>query len=278
MRTKGDGDMGDRCRFGEFELDVSSGELRRSEGGDAERLPPQPAQLLQLLVERGGAIVTREEIRERLWPETHVDFDTSLHFCVRQLRIALGDSGGDPRYVQNVPRRGYRLVPQVTRVGGDQPAIVPRASSQRWALVAIALIAAAALGAFFLSQSPRATPRVRIAIMPFDASIAEWILEDLATMAGDSVGVVGPTTTAGYVGAAPDLRRLSTDYRIDYIVNGRDLRGAGGPALLAELIRVSDGAHVWVRPYEDLSDGRRLGREISRNVARVLQLRQTDAP
>ncbi|HEU4687727.1 MAG TPA: winged helix-turn-helix domain-containing protein [Vicinamibacterales bacterium] len=282
--------MENRFRFGEFEFDVRSGELRRSQSDSAERLPPQPARLLHLLAERGGAIVTREEIRERLWPETHVDFDTSLHFCVRQLRVALGDSGGEPRYVQNVPRRGYRLIPEVTRVENlpvvppapAAPSVVPtQAPARRWARVArlaIPLIVAAAVGAFGLSQSRRTTPPVRIAIMPFKASIAEWIVEDLANLGGDSVGVVGPTTTAAYTASELDLRRLAADYRIDYIINGRDIAADSGPVLLAELIRAADGAHVWVRPYKDLTDSRRLGHEISRNVARVLQLRQADAP
>ncbi len=276
--------MGDRFRFGEFEFDVSSGELHRSGGGDPECLPPQPARLLHLLADRAGAIVTRDEIRERLWADTHVDLDASLHFCVRQLRVALGDSGGEPRYVQNVPRRGYRLIPEDTRVNRAQVAIAPSPTSTpavnavpwRWTRVAIPLIVAA-VGAFALSQSGRTTPPVRIAIMPFKASIAEWIVEDLANVAGNSVAVIGPTTTAAYSGSDADLRRLAADYRLDYIINGRDIAADDGPALLAELIRVSDGAHVWVRPYEDLTDGRGLGREISRHVARVLQLRQADA-
>ena len=126
------------------------------------------------------------------------------------------------------------------------------------------------------SQSNRDAPRVRIAIMPFEASIAEWIVAELATIGGDSVGVVGPTTTAVYGRSDVDFRRLAADYRLDYIVNARDLGSGRGPGLLAELIRVSDGVHVWVRPYHDLSDGQRLGREISDNVARVLKLRATD--
>lgn len=93
--------MGERYRFGPFEFDAGSGELRQLDGsGRAQRLPPQPARLLGLLVQRQGAVVSREEIRERLWPDTHVDFDASLHFCVRQVRTALGDSAtheGHPR-------------------------------------------------------------------------------------------------------------------------------------------------------------------------------------
>jgi TolB-like protein len=189
--------------------------------------------------------------------------------------VALGDSAGEPRYVQNVPRRGYRLVPAVTRVGDDPVPVVPPAAVRRWTRVAIVSVAAAVVGAFLVFQSNRETPRVRIAIMPFEASIAEWIVAELTTIGGDSVGVVGPTTTAVYGKSNADLRRLAADYRIDYIVNARDL-GADRPGLLAELIRVSDGVHVWVRPYDDLSDGHRLGREISENVARVLQLRGTD--
>lgn len=267
--------LADRFRFGEFEFNVASGELRKSGAGEAERLPPQPARLLQLLLERSGAIVTREEIRERLWGDTHVDFDTSLHFCVRQLRVALGDSGVEPRYVQNVPRRGYRLVPAVMGVGDDRVPMVPPAAAWRWTPVAIVLLVAVSVGAFVVSQSTRNTPRVRIAIMPFEASIAEWIVAELAEVGGDSIGVVGPTTTALYGSSDVDFRRLAADYQIDYIVNGRDLGTDGGPGLLVEVIRVSDGVHVWVRPYDDLSDGRRLGREISENVARVLQLRGT---
>jgi TolB-like protein len=194
---------------------------------------------------------------------------------VRQLRVALGDSGVEPRYVQNVPRRGYRLVPAVNRIGDDHVPVVPPAAARRWTTAAIVLLVAVVVGALFVSQSNE-RPRVRIAIMPFEASIAEWIVTELAAIGGDSVGVVGPTTTAVYGRSDGDFRRLAADYRIDYIVNARDLGADRGHGLLAELIRASDGVHVWVRPYDDLSDGRRLGREISNNVARVLKIRAAD--
>jgi len=265
--------LADRFQFGEFEFDAGSGELRRLDAGEAEHLPPQPTQLLHLLAESQGAVVTREEIRRQLWPETHVEFDASLHFCVRQIRTALGDSASEPRYVQNVPRRGYRLVPTVTRVG-DAHAPVAHASSTRWMLLWIVPIAivAVATGFFYTTRFAQESPRVRIAIMPFQVPIAESILEDLSAIGGTSVGIVGPTTTSAYAASDDGLRRLAADYRVDYIVNGRSLGTAAQPRMLAELIRVSDGVHVWVRPYEDLADGRRVGREISRHVARVLNL------
>ena len=264
----------DRFRFGEFEFDTGSGQLSRRDGGDGQRLQPQPARLLHLLAARGGAIVTREEIRQQLWSDTHVDFDTSLHFCVRQLRLALGDSAAEPRYVENVPRRGYRLVPEVTPAGDAASAEAARRGFRPWMSVslAIAVVAAIALSSYYVRPEAR-SPRVRIAIMPLQAPIAEWILQDLSAIAGNAVGIVGPTTTSAYARSDVGLRRLAVDYSVDYILNWRDLSANGPPRLLAELIRVSDGVHVWVRPYEDLSDGRSIGQEISREVARVLELR-----
>jgi len=257
----------DRYRFGEFEFDARSQELRRVDGGEIQRLAPQPAQLLQLLAERGGAVVTREEIRQRLWPDTHVDFDASLHFCVRQVRAALGDSANDPRYIQNVPRRGYRLI----QAAGVSP---PAGWPIRWAVatLVVALAAAGAVRYYDTTRAADGAPGLRLGIMPFESRIAEQILQDLSAVAGDDVGLVGPTTTSAYSEGDAGVRRLAADYRLDYVINARPLASDRGRRVLAELIRVSDGVHVWVRPYEDLSDGQRIGQEISANVARVLKL------
>ena len=271
--------MTDRYRFGEFEFDAGSHELRRVEGGAVQRLAPQPAQLLQLLAERAGAVVTREEIRLLLWPETHVDFDASLHFCVRQVRAALGDSANEPRYIQNVPRRGYRLVPPVAGAGTVEAqtpttAVPPSGWKLRWgvATLAIALAAAGAVKYYDTLRADSDASTIRIAIMPFESRIAEQILQDLSAVAGDGVGLVGPTTTAAYVEGDAGVQRLTAEYRLDYVINARPLASDGKRRVLAELIRVSDGVHVWVQPYADLSDGRRIGQEISANVARVLKL------
>jgi len=279
-------------RFGPFEFDAGSGELRRLDGETpAQRLPPQPARLLGLLAERQGAVVSREEIRERLWPDTHVDFDASLHFCVRQVRTALGDSAAEPRYVENVPRRGYRLMPEASRVWAgpeaDQPAALATASGKprrrpAWIVAVPAVLIGLAIAYAIVRQAP-STSVVRIGVMPFKPPaetagsqtwrpIAEWILEDLTAAAGSAAAIVGPTTTAAYGNADEGLRRLANDYDLQYILNGRFLNGDSGPRMLAELIRVSDGSHIWVRAYDDPGGGQRIGQEISRNVIRVLEL------
>ncbi|MGC2183836.1 MAG: winged helix-turn-helix domain-containing protein, partial [Terriglobales bacterium] len=108
-----------RYRFGPFELDPSQGRLSRS--GSRVKLQDLPLRLLALLVERPSEIVTREELRQRLWPEdTFVEFDNSLGVAVRKLREALRDNADAPRYVETVPRKGYRFVAPVTVPGPDE--------------------------------------------------------------------------------------------------------------------------------------------------------------
>ena len=96
-------------RFGSFELDVRSRELRQ--GGKAVRLQEQPFEILRMMLERPGRVVTREELAARLWPDgTFVDFEHSLNAAVKRLRAALGDEADNPRFVETLPRRGYRFI------------------------------------------------------------------------------------------------------------------------------------------------------------------------
>src|SRR5437763_3552448 len=102
--------------FGSFEVDVVSGELRRQ--GLKIRLQDQPFRLLVLLLDHAGDVVTRDKVRETLWPaDTHVDFDHSLNTAVRKLREALGDSAEASRYVETLARRGYRFLARVSKIG-----------------------------------------------------------------------------------------------------------------------------------------------------------------
>jgi DNA-binding winged helix-turn-helix (wHTH) protein len=108
-------------RMGVFELDLHSGELRRN--GLKVKLQEQPFQILALLLEHPGEVVTREELRRRLWPaDTFVDFEHSLNAAIKRLRDALGDDADNPRFVETVPRRGYRLLADAGMPGSGQPA------------------------------------------------------------------------------------------------------------------------------------------------------------
>src|ERR1039458_1530853 len=115
------GNSGRIARFGVYELDLAAGELRKS--GAKLRLQEQPFQVLALLLERAGDVVTREELRQKLWPaDTFVDFDHSLNTAVNKLRETLGDSASSPRYIETLARRGYRFIAPVqtdARQGGS---------------------------------------------------------------------------------------------------------------------------------------------------------------
>jgi cholera toxin transcriptional activator len=109
------------ARFGVFELDLAAGELRKN--GAKLRLQEQPFQVLALLLERAGEVVTREELRQQLWPaDTFVDFDHSLNTAVNKLRETLGDSASSPRYIETLARRGYRFIAPVQNIVGTSAA------------------------------------------------------------------------------------------------------------------------------------------------------------
>jgi len=277
-----------RVRFGPFEFDATTGDLRRLDGSaSSARLPPQPARLLALLLDRNGGLVLREEIRAALWPDAHVDFDASLHFCVRQVREALGDSAAEPRYIRTVPRRGYQLMTPVVAVESPGPdatgtgALRPSVPRGRAIAIAIAVAVTTVVVAIGWARlEPADALPLRVAVMPFrppDTSaavwppIAEWILEELDRTGGDAVALVGPTSTSSYPPTPAALARMATDYRVDYVLNGRFL-DEQPPRMLAELIRVSDGTHVWVRSFAPPDDGRRLGLGIGREAAAALGL------
>ena len=111
-------------RFGVFELDPRSGDLRRN--GLKLKLTGQPFQVLAMLLERPGEVVAREDLQKRLWPaDTFVDFDHSLNTAINKIREALGDSAENPRFVETLPRRGYRFIAPVDVGAGLVPALSP---------------------------------------------------------------------------------------------------------------------------------------------------------
>src|SRR5262245_19826023 len=168
-------------RFADFELDVRSGELRKS-GGDPVLLAEQPFRILLTLIRQSGNLVTRDELRRQLWPEdTLVDFENSLNAAIRRLRIALGDSATDPRFIQTIPRRGYRFIVPSETITRTSPAEPPGAvfenesvktgRTPRWWL-ALGGLAALVIGAvaYLIGQTDRmesTPPGIRsIAVLP----------------------------------------------------------------------------------------------------------------
>src|SRR5499433_2422097 len=108
-------------RFGTYEVDLRLGELRKS--GIRVKLTGQPFQILVILLEHPGDLVTREQLQRRLWPsDTFVDFDRGLNAAINRVREALGDSAENPRFVETLPRRGYRFIAPIVDLGTSKPA------------------------------------------------------------------------------------------------------------------------------------------------------------
>jgi eukaryotic-like serine/threonine-protein kinase len=143
-------------RFGVFEVHVRSGELRKQ--GVRIKLQEQPFHVLTVLLQRPGEVVTREELRSQNWPaDTFVDFDNSLNTAINKLREALGDSAESPRFIETMPRRGYRFIAPVTSVDG-RGEVAPAAPSHGWkftVLIVALAIAAVGGGLYWRSRSAR---------------------------------------------------------------------------------------------------------------------------
>lgn len=282
-------------RFGRFEFAPRSGDL--VSGGRRIPLQPQPARLLALLLSRAGELVTREEIQRALWPDTRVEFDQGLNFCVRQIRAALGERAGAAVYLETVPRRGYRFIAPVQRVGKDDPPAPPSEPDElpapprhrrvRWGLVA-ALALALAAGAMWTVFGHRAPPR--IAILPIDVDstdagalaagnlLVEGIVAELSRGGPARLAVLGPSSTRGMGGSRSPVQPIRRALGADYVLSGRLAVRGDTVYAFTQLIRTRDGVHLWAELYRHAPA--RFGevpREVSAQVERrLLQPREKD--
>lgn len=293
-----------RYRFDGWLLDAQSGEL--SKGNERLRLQDHALQLFLALLERPGEVVTREQLIARLWPSGVVEFDAGLNAAVRRLRIALGDDAEHPRYVETLPRRGYRFIGTLqpdaaSATTADLPVLnVPPAqtvpvpilsplSARRWSVIA-GVAAAVAVLVVLLTQwtRHREAPIAQggeksIAVLPFvDLSgaarqedfadgMAEEILDLLSRI--PKLRVIGRTSSFAFRGKDVDLRHIGAELGAAYIVEGTIRRSGERVRVTSELIDARDGSRLWADVYErDFGDILRLQEQIASSIARALQL------
>jgi TolB-like protein/DNA-binding winged helix-turn-helix (wHTH) protein/Tfp pilus assembly protein PilF len=287
--------------FGSFEVDIVSGELRRQ--GLKIRLQDQPFRLLVLLLERAGDVVTREEVRENLWPaETYVDFDHSLNTAVRKLREALGDSAEAPRYVETLARRGYRFIvpvaPRTAQVAHSANAAVasllpspvarPSTSARRLLILAIVVVScAAALVGYWLVSRPGPTTqpsgKLTLAVLPFDnltgdadqEYLSDGLTEEMITQLGrlqpERLRVLARSSTWKYKRADRDIGQLRRELGVDYVLEGSLRRASERVRVTAQLVQVDDQSQVWAETYErDFRDVLILQSEVAEAIARTI--------
>jgi TolB-like protein/DNA-binding winged helix-turn-helix (wHTH) protein len=302
-------------RFGVFELDAVTGELRKS--GYTVRLRPQAAKILVLLASRPGQLITREELREKIWGnETFVDFEHGLNLCIREVRAALDDDADTPRYVETLPRRGYRFIarveliaedhavtsapiPETSRGGsvlvGEQPASSrkPRLVA---ALAASLLALALGLGTYFARgrfwpRGKASSSRAMLAVLPFQNltgdpnqdyfsdGLTEEMITDLGRLNPERLGVIARTSVMHYKDTREDVQQIGHALGVDYVLEGAVRRQGDQVRITAQLIQVRDQTHLWAQSYDRaLHNMLAVQDDVARNIADEIKIEFPQQP
>jgi DNA-binding winged helix-turn-helix (wHTH) protein/TolB-like protein len=255
-------------RFGAFDFDPSALQLRKAQR--PVRLRPQALKLLRIFVARPRQLIARETIHQELWgANVHVDFEQGVNHIVKQLRAALGDDANAPRYIETLPRLGYRFIAPVDFVSGVEDSAV--AASARTAtvwrgrlagphalLAAAGVLAIAGLLLLFLSRTrdPRALPaNSTLAVIPFDVvdvdgkpeylglSLADAVIARLAT--GGAIRVRPVAATRPYDQESPDVRGVGRTLQVDYVLAGTLRRTGGRDRAQLQLLHAATARPVW---------------------------------
>jgi TolB-like protein/DNA-binding winged helix-turn-helix (wHTH) protein/Tfp pilus assembly protein PilF len=279
-----------RLQFGSFEADLHSGELRKN--GRRVRLQAQPFQLLAMLLERPGELVTREEICQKLWSgDTFVDFDQSLGTAISKIREVLNDSATEPRFVETLPRRGYRFIATVTPVAETAQEVMPspsleagaeeenhrKASSHGviWAGASVILLVTALVAWYAV---PRPHPIRSIAVLPlvslsidqsqqfFAYGVTDELTTNLAQIS--SIQVSSHTSSTACSGMQKPASQVARCLGVDALVEGSVVRFGDRVRLTVQLIDAASDRHLWARTYDlQLSDILTVQGELARGIA-----------
>jgi TolB-like protein/Tfp pilus assembly protein PilF len=231
-------------RFGTFEADFHDGELRNR--GIKIKLQEQPLQILESLLQHPGEVVTREELKQEIWPaDTFVDFEQGLYNAVRRLREALNDSAEKPRYIETLSKRGYRFVGVI------------EASIRKIESLAV-------LPLENLSRDPEQEY--------FAEGLTEALITTLAKIG--ELRVASRTSAMQYKGARKALPQIAEELGVDAIVEGTVLRDGGRLRITAQLIDAAKESHLWAESYDrDLRDVLTLQAEIAQAIAREVHIK-----
>jgi TolB-like protein/DNA-binding winged helix-turn-helix (wHTH) protein/Tfp pilus assembly protein PilF len=262
-----------RVSFGVFDLDLRTGELRKH--GLRVRLQRQPFEVLAVLIERAGDVVTREELQKKLWPaNTFVDFEHGLNKAINKIRDALGDSADAPRFVETVARRGYRFLADV-KVVASTPTAMPAAPvdpptapvvverrSRNWVVAAsLAAVVATAAIVWGVLSPMRSRPSIHsLAVLPLESLssdpsqdyFADGMTDELITELGriSALRVISRTSVMAYKHTRKPLREIARELNVDAIVEGSVLRSGDLVRITAQLIDGTNDTHLWSDSYQ----------------------------
>jgi TolB-like protein/DNA-binding winged helix-turn-helix (wHTH) protein/Flp pilus assembly protein TadD len=287
-------------RFGVFEADIQTGELTKQ--GKRIRLQEQPFQLLVMLLEKPGEVVTREELCSRLWPQTIVDFDHGLNKAISKIREVLGDSSEHPRFVETVARRGYRFLADVAVIRDGRvetgardpayagppifsPSLTPahhKGGAHNLTRKLSSLGLALAVGstvAWALYHWPPPSPAFRsLAVLPLenlsgDPSqdyFADGMTDELITRLAQisALRVISRTSAMTYKNVHKPLAEIASELNVDAVVEGSVSRSGDRVRVTAQLIDARNDKHIWAQSYdEDIRDTLVLQSRVTRAIA-----------
>ncbi|HEY6251951.1 MAG TPA: winged helix-turn-helix domain-containing protein [Candidatus Angelobacter sp.] len=280
-------------RFGLFTFDAETRELRREIA--LIHLQPQPAQLLLCLLKAAGQVVSREELRQRLWGDTvFVDFDRGLNFCVAQVRSALNDDPNRPVYIRTLPKLGYQFIAPVEQISEPPPAgesnmVAPsRISGRKVALWLVGTITIATAGivatVYRVQQRQPALPIVAVArfdnetdnpeITRFSDGLTDTLVEQLTSQSSGRYQVIGNAQVLRLPRDQRDLTALGSSLHAKYVVLGQVQRNGDETRILAHLIRLPDQTHIWVaRMDRTLANPLAIESEAAQKIAAEFSLR-----
>ena len=233
-------------RFGAFEVKINSRELRKH--GMRIRLEEKPFQILEMLLEDAGQLVTRKALREKLWPDTYVGYEHGLNTAVNKLRDLLGDSARSPRFVETLPRLGYRFIAPVIRPGGAAVA-----------------------------------DKKMLLVLPFESLcgddeqefFAEGLTEEMISHLGQlnpkRLGVIARTSAVQYKARKKSIGEIAAELRVDCVLEGSVRCNGQRVRITGQLIETRNQTHLWSATYDrDLRDALEVQTDVARQIGKAL--------
>ncbi len=298
-------------RFGPYTADLRSRELYKS--GIKLKLRDQSFQVLMMLLQHPGEVVTREQLRQKLWPdETFVDFDHGLNAAVERLRRCLGDSASMPAFIETLSRRGYRFIgaldlpqpgplPELPRgtppeVAKDTSVNVP--GNRRRTILLFLLIPTVGLAIVVLlfllgarwrrsrGSLAQSAHQTILAVLPFENlsgdpgedyfsdGLTEELITQLGSLSPDRLGVIARTTSMAYKHTSKSVQQIAGELRVDYVIESSVRRDGDQMRISVQLIRTGDQVHVWAHSYDrQISHSIALQEEVAQEVAEQIKIK-----
>ena len=293
-------------RFENYELDLAAEELRKQ--GSSLKLQPQPFKILAYLASRPGELITRQELRDHVWPgDTFVDFDLAINQAIKQIRAVFNDDAERPRVIATLPRRGYRFIAKTTltaaagaplpqgssespeesakNLAGSTPLVSHTSRARAWVALGAVVLLIAVVIAYRFATPRRPATQMRIVVLPFqnltgDPSqeyfadgMTEEMISQLGAMNPNRLGVIARTSAVKYKNSGKGINQIGHEMGVDYVLEGSVREAGSHVRVTAQLIRVSDQMHVWSESFDrGFKDVVELQSDVAQAIARRIDV------